>query len=75
MQDPQSVRDVLKQQWPAAFPVLALLVGVSSWWINRHVDGLLSVLACGLAIGGLLWFGLVLLAAAGWIAFFMDFED
>ena len=38
-------------------------------------DGLLSVLACGLAIGGLLWFGLVLLAAAGWIAFFMDFED
>ncbi len=75
MQDPQTVRDVLKQQWPAAFLVLALLVGVSSWWINRHVDGLVSVLACGLAIGGALWFGLVLLAAPGWIVFIVEIED
>jgi hypothetical protein len=72
LQDPQSVRAVLRQQWLPSAAVLCLLCALATWKIHEHLPQMLYALPLGLLVAGAIWSAFVLLAARGWIAFIFD---
>lgn len=72
LNDPQPVRDVLRQQWSPAAVVLGILTGLAMWLIHDHVDRMVYAVPLGILLGGTIWALAVVLAARGWIAFIFD---
>jgi hypothetical protein len=72
LQDPQPVREVLRQQWLPAALVMCGLSAVASWWLHDYVGRLLYAVPLGILVGGTVWFLLLLAAAEGWVAFAFD---